>query len=257
MSTETKEELDRISGNVADTYSVLEQFGAEMPQVRNTANLPETAAGIKAVLCIEQQLPEAQQMQARKNIGVPDTEEIVQQVISALGTPVFGTVDGENNIILTGNLADGTYILKYEDAEGNLTEIGTVTVGGIIDESGDIAITWGVGVKLDKNSGAEGSGAQYAASQSIPYDSSYTYTIATTNDFHVQAAICWYDASGGYLGWNDALTASSSPGANRSAVLAPKGSAASFRIRAYSIHSTDPERVNSLNRVSLRKDLNK
>ena len=55
-----------------------------------------------------------------------DQEAIVQQVITALGTPVFGTVNGNNDIILTGNLAGGTYTIKYEDAEGNLTEIGTL-----------------------------------------------------------------------------------------------------------------------------------
>lgn len=56
-----------------------------------------------------------------------DQESIVQQVISALGTPVFGTVDEDNNIILTGELVNGTYTLKYEDAEGNVTTIGTLT----------------------------------------------------------------------------------------------------------------------------------
>ena len=56
-----------------------------------------------------------------------DQEAIVQQVITALGTPVFGRVDEDNNIILTGELADGTYIFKYEDAEGNQTILGAVT----------------------------------------------------------------------------------------------------------------------------------
>lgn len=55
-----------------------------------------------------------------------EQEDIVQQVISALQTPVFGRVDEENNIILTGELADGTYTFKYEDADGNLTVIGTI-----------------------------------------------------------------------------------------------------------------------------------
>lgn len=54
-------------------------------------------------------------------------EEIVQQVIAALGTPVFGTVDADKVITLTGALADGTYTVKYEDAEGNETTIGTLT----------------------------------------------------------------------------------------------------------------------------------
>lgn len=55
-----------------------------------------------------------------------DQESIVQQVIAALGTPVFGRVDANNNIILTGELADGTYTIKYEDADGDVTEIGTL-----------------------------------------------------------------------------------------------------------------------------------
>ena len=53
-------------------------------------------------------------------------EDIVQQVIAALGTPVFGRVDEQNNIILTGELADGIYTIKYEDAEGEQAVIGTL-----------------------------------------------------------------------------------------------------------------------------------
>lgn len=76
-----------------------------------------------------------------------DKEEIIQQVITALGTPVFGRVDAENNIILTGELVDGTYMLKYEDADGAKTVIGTIVVGAAtiinqipksIDKNGDI-----------------------------------------------------------------------------------------------------------------------
>lgn len=54
-----------------------------------------------------------------------DQEDIIQQVITALGTPVFGRVDEENNIILTGGLADGVYKLWYEDATGKMTELCT------------------------------------------------------------------------------------------------------------------------------------
>lgn len=58
-----------------------------------------------------------------------DQEAIVQQVITALGTPVFGTVDANNNIILSGELPNGAYTLKYEDAQGNVIEIGTLEQG--------------------------------------------------------------------------------------------------------------------------------
>ena len=53
-----------------------------------------------------------------------DQSAIIEQVIADLGgTPVFGVVDANNNIILSGNLADGIYTLKYEDADGKVTEI--------------------------------------------------------------------------------------------------------------------------------------
>ena len=57
-----------------------------------------------------------------------DQEAIVQQVIAALGTPVFGTVDANNNIILSGDLTDGFYSVKYEDADGNVIAIGDLGV---------------------------------------------------------------------------------------------------------------------------------
>ena len=44
---------------------------------------------------------------------------------------VTGVLDESNNILLSGNLADGTYTLKYENADGTYTEIGTLEVGGL------------------------------------------------------------------------------------------------------------------------------
>ena len=124
------------------------------------------------------------------------------------------------------------------------------------DDSGTIAIEWSAGVKLDKDTGVEGSGGNYAASQSFAYDSRYSYTLATSDSYLVQAAICWYGSDGSYLGWNDALTAGVS-GEAEMAVLVPLDNAASFRIRAYTIYSTDTDglRTKTLNTISFRKDL--
>lgn len=44
---------------------------------------------------------------------------------------VIGVLDEANNILLSGNLADGTYTLKYENTDGTYTEIGTLEVGKI------------------------------------------------------------------------------------------------------------------------------
>lgn len=44
---------------------------------------------------------------------------------------ITGVLDENNNILLSGNLADGTYTLKYENEDGTYTEIGTLEVGAI------------------------------------------------------------------------------------------------------------------------------
>ena len=163
-----------------------------------------------------------------------EQEAIVQQVIAALGTPVFGTVDADKNIILTGNLADGTYTIKYEDAEGNLTEIGTIEVGEKMPDSGSIEITWADGVKLDKNTGAEGSGDGYAASQHIELVDGYAYTVdqhaAPGGHIYGGINIFYYDANGNGLGYELLWDADA---AKHTKTLTPLANAATFRLRLY------------------------
>lgn len=97
---------------------------------------PEAVGIISAVLYNKpQSLTDAQKAQARANIGaisevdVPqkgvdywtpaDQESIVQQVIAALGTPVFGRVDADGTVVLScENLPDGTYTFRFEDENG-------------------------------------------------------------------------------------------------------------------------------------------
>lgn len=66
-----------------------------------------------------------------------DPDAIVQMVLAELGASVIGTVDEDNNIILTGDLADGTYTFKYENADGTQTDIGTVEVSSTEDGGDD------------------------------------------------------------------------------------------------------------------------
>ena len=44
---------------------------------------------------------------------------------------VVGVLDENNNIILMGELADGTYTLKYENEDGTVPAIGTLEVGAL------------------------------------------------------------------------------------------------------------------------------
>lgn len=108
-----------------------------------------------------------------------DKEAIIQAVITALGTPVFGRVDNENNIILTGKLADGLYTLKYEDEDGNVIDIGTVEIGGA-DTPTVIAITWNNGYKCSYTVGQSYelvADSAYATTDVIELESGATYTL--------------------------------------------------------------------------------
>lgn len=50
--------------------------------------------------------------------------EIIQEVLTELGAGVIGYVDGNNNIVVKGSLAYGTYSVRYEMEDGSIAEIG-------------------------------------------------------------------------------------------------------------------------------------
>lgn len=55
---------------------------------------------------------------------------IINSILTQLqGLPVFGVVDENNQITVTSQLSDGVYTLKYENADGTYSDIGTITVG--------------------------------------------------------------------------------------------------------------------------------
>ena len=58
-----------------------------------------------------------------------DKSAIVASVIESLGgNPIFGYVDENNNIIVQGNLGDGTYSVKYEMEDGSTVDIGQLVL---------------------------------------------------------------------------------------------------------------------------------
>ena len=70
-------QIDRINENVANTYSLLDEVGADIPEIQNTNNLPDTVSSIKAVLYgKEQVLTDEQKAQARENINAVSIEEV-------------------------------------------------------------------------------------------------------------------------------------------------------------------------------------
>lgn len=91
-----------------------------------------------------------------------DQEAIIQQVIAALGTPVFGTVDENKHITLSGHLADGTYTIAFEDTDGFTTNVCTIEKGGTsytnvlesaVDKNGNVydGVGYKNGVYLSSN----------------------------------------------------------------------------------------------------------
>lgn len=60
---------------------------------------------------------------------VEDQESIVQQAIVAMGNPILGSVDNDNNVALSNTLAYGTYPIAYETVDGRQTKIGTILGG--------------------------------------------------------------------------------------------------------------------------------
>lgn len=109
-------QIDRIEQNVENTYDVLEEAGAVMPETRNSNNLAETAASICAVLYgKEQSLTKEQKAQVQRNIGVVGA--ITPQDYGAKGdnstddTQAFQTALANNRIVY---VPGGSYKLSGE-----------------------------------------------------------------------------------------------------------------------------------------------
>lgn len=69
---------------------------------------------------------------------------------------IIGVLDESNNILITGDLADGTYTLKYENEDGTYTEIGELVVGEIIPEPTNLFVVGGEGYILNGRTSSTG-----------------------------------------------------------------------------------------------------
>lgn len=126
-----------------------------------------------------------------------DQENIVQEVISAIGTPVFGRVDENNNIILEGNLAEGSYVFKFEDSNNNLINIGTVNFGKTSDI--DLNLQFGI---IDKTTGTisqNGTTVEYLYSNEIELLDDYNYIASLAAGSNTTFNVCYWDENKNYL----------------------------------------------------------
>ncbi len=139
------------------------------------------------------------------NTKVADAD-IVSRVIEALGTPVFGTIDADNTITLSGALADGTYTIQYENKNGTKTDIGTITV---IQGNGGpqtIPVTFEFG-KINSSTGAIETSNQYVYTNEIILDSGKTYTLHIPESVGspIACKISYYGDGDAYLSTSEAL----------------------------------------------------
>ena len=105
MSIQTQ--IDRIVQNVSDTYSVLENMGATMPEEQNTDNLSNTAANITAVLYGKaQRLTDEQKALAQANIGI-DSNIFETKQDKITGTAGQFVVIGDDGNVTTKTIING------------------------------------------------------------------------------------------------------------------------------------------------------
>ena len=93
----------------------------------------------------------------------------------ASGGDVVGTLDENNDIVLTGSLADGTYKLKYENADGTFTEIGNLVIN--TDTTVYYSVTNNLTYCTNSNSAAQ-----------VTEGSAYTATITANSGFELKSA---------------------------------------------------------------------
>ena len=129
---------------------------------------------------------------------------MVQDVIDAIGgVPVFGTVDASNNIVLTGNLAEGTYNLKYEDADGNVMEIGTLNYSMVTYTNLFVPGTATLNQRMSGSSGSPKEQDGYVMTAAIVLPISFNVTASSKDHFIAVPASMWTSSANIFLGDSD------------------------------------------------------
>lgn len=152
--------------------------------------LPEASSGgADAVRYTAQTLTEEQKAQARANIAALGKMDVSLGIASdgliylfvngepvGTGIPqgqsgdVFGYVDENNTIVLTGSLPDGIYNIKYEMEDGSTVDIGGLTLGktGPTNLADPTSSDWLTDNRLSTSSGGGSSCTGHILTNYIP-----------------------------------------------------------------------------------------
>ena len=142
-----------------------------------------------------------------------DQENIIKQVVEALGYLICGKVDSDNRIVLSGDLDAGTYIVSYKHEDGTLTDIGTIVKDGA-DSIYDLNLIWREGVGINASKGGANAASHCAITDFIVVEPDAEYTLVQDGSLrpgeskHVY--IRCYDDSGNYIGTTEDILDNSS-----------------------------------------------
>lgn len=153
-------EPDESSGNSDVTqdpnYDILVELIQEVSAIAAVEE-EAIAKAVDAYLVKAEIVEQTKAVCLAKNQGVENVGKILvvgtDGILTLIDMPegggasgdVTGVLDESNNILLSGNLADGTYTLKYENTDGTYTEIGTLEVGEIEPPKTNFAGTLTIG----------------------------------------------------------------------------------------------------------------
>lgn len=135
----TYPDVESLELNTADGKKVL-YFEGQPVEVAQETGSDETAVMSQAAVTNALNTlsnEKVDQNQGAENVGkilavgTDGNLVLVPMPEGGVAGDVVGSVDESNNILLTGDLADGTYSIKYEMEDGSIVNIGSLVVSGI------------------------------------------------------------------------------------------------------------------------------
>ena len=130
--------LNAMDKGISDAHEALESIEKPIDYLSSSSTAPVQSKVMYTVVkniergnVTDEQLANAVEDYFEENpiplLTEADKSDIARMVIESLGgNPVFGYVDENNNIIVSGKLASGTYSVKYEMEDGTTIDIGNL-----------------------------------------------------------------------------------------------------------------------------------
>ena len=154
-----------------------------------------------------------------KNLGTNNVGKILvvgtDGILTLMDMPsgsvgdITGVVDTNNDILLSGDLAVGTYILKYENADGTYSEVGTIVISAVEEDTSNLfnLETTKINTRFSGSSASEVAQNGVWLTDFIPLDIATDHTIYVKNAIMMRdvgvapsPVVSFFDADQAYLG---------------------------------------------------------